>query len=226
MPRSSRTGQLQYYPEIEKTAKKLRKETRLRKNKVVSSTSVQSTTTTESIASCWDSEKEQTMAENQVVAEEQRTLRELSAPNLNQQPLCIQHPALEVGFELRSGLIQLLPTFRGLENEDPHKHLKEFHMVCSSFKPQRVTEDQIKLHAFPFSLADRAKDWLFYLPSGSINTWDEMVRLFLEKFFPASRADSIRRENMWHQRKRYRDSPRVLGTLQATVCKLPSTWSF
>ncbi|XP_031101911.1 uncharacterized protein LOC116005813, partial [Ipomoea triloba] len=106
----------------------------------------------------------------------------------------IQHPALEVGFELRSGLIQLLPTFRGLENEDPHKHLKEFHVVYSSFKPQRVTEDQIKLRAFPFSLADRAKDWLFYLPSGSINTWDEMVRLFLEKFFPASRAASIRRE--------------------------------
>ncbi|XP_031127650.1 uncharacterized protein LOC116029749 [Ipomoea triloba] len=134
------------------------------------------------------------MAEQQVVAEDQRTLRELSAPNLNQTPLCIQHPALEVGFELRSGLIQLLPTFCGLENEDPHKHLKEFHVVCSSFKPQRVTEDQIKLHAFPFSLADRAKDWLFYLPSGSINTWDEMVRLFLEKFFPASRAVSIRRE--------------------------------
>ncbi|XP_031096917.1 uncharacterized protein LOC116001167 [Ipomoea triloba] len=134
------------------------------------------------------------MAENQVVAEEQRTLRELSAPNLNQQPLCIQHPALEVGFELRSGLIQLLPTFRGLENEDPHKHLKEFHVVYSSFKPQRVTKDQIKLRVFPFSLADRAKDWLFYLPSGSINTWDEMVRLFLEKFFPASQAASIRRE--------------------------------
>ncbi|XP_031096820.1 uncharacterized protein LOC116001056 [Ipomoea triloba] len=134
------------------------------------------------------------MAEQQVVAEEQRTLRELSAPYPNQQPLCIQHPALEVGFELRSGLIQLLPTFRGLENEDPHKHLKEFHVVCSSFKPQRVTEDQIKLRVFPFSLADRAKDWLFYLPSDSINTWAEMVRLFLEKFFPASRAASIRRE--------------------------------
>ncbi|XP_031097052.1 uncharacterized protein LOC116001306 [Ipomoea triloba] len=134
------------------------------------------------------------MAEERAVAEEQRTLRELSAPNLNQQPLYIQHPALEVGFELRSGLIQLLPTFCGLENEDPHKHLKEFHVVCSSFKPQRVTEDQIKLRTFPFSLADRAKDWLFYLPSGSINTWDEMVRLFLEKFFPASRAASIRRE--------------------------------
>ncbi|XP_019173570.1 PREDICTED: uncharacterized protein LOC109169147 [Ipomoea nil] len=188
MPRSSRTGQLQFDPEIEKTAKRLRKETKVRKNQALSSTSLQSNTTTESTASCCDPEVEQEMAK------EQRTLRQLSAPNVNQQPLCIQHPALEVGFELRSGLIQLLPTFRGLENENAHKHLKEFHVVCSSFKPQGVTEDQTKLRAFPFSLADRAKDWLFYLPSRSITTWNEMVRLFLEKFFPVSRAANIRRE--------------------------------
>ncbi|XP_019166874.1 PREDICTED: uncharacterized protein LOC109162641 [Ipomoea nil] len=188
MQRSSRTGQLQYDPEIEKTAKRLRKETKLRKNQGLSSTSLQSNTTTESTASCCNPEVEQAMAE------EQRTLRELSAPNVNQQLLCIQHPALEVGFELRSDLIQLLPTFRGLENEDPHKHLKEFHVVCSSFKPQGVTEEQIKLRAFPFSLAEKAKDWLFYLPPSTITTWADMVTLFLEKFFPASRAASIRRE--------------------------------
>ncbi|XP_019177672.1 PREDICTED: uncharacterized protein LOC109172885 [Ipomoea nil] len=41
------------------------------------------------------------------MAEEQRTLRKLSAPNMNQQPLCIQHPTLEVGFELRSGLLPM-----------------------------------------------------------------------------------------------------------------------
>ena len=41
----------------------------------------------------------------------------------------LQYPALEVEFELKSGLIHLLPTFRGLENEDPYKHLKEFHVV-------------------------------------------------------------------------------------------------
>ncbi|GJW62742.1 uncharacterized protein Tco_0112077, partial [Tanacetum coccineum] len=33
-------------------------------------------------------------------------------------------------------------------------------MVCSTMKPREVTEEQIKLRAFPFSLADKAKDWL------------------------------------------------------------------
>ncbi|XP_010246704.1 PREDICTED: uncharacterized protein LOC104589923 [Nelumbo nucifera] len=61
-------------------------------------------------------------------------------------------------------------------------------------KLQGVTEEQIKLHAFPFSLANKAKDWLYYLPSGSITTWNDMKRQFLEKFFPASRAANIKKE--------------------------------
>ncbi|KAE8668557.1 hypothetical protein F3Y22_tig00112293pilonHSYRG00181 [Hibiscus syriacus] len=84
-------------------------------------------------------------------------------------------------------------TLREL-NEDPHKNLKEFHVVCSSIRPQGVTEEHIKLRAFPFSLTDRAKDWLFYLPPGSVTTWAEMVRMFLDKFFPSSRAAGIQRE--------------------------------
>ena len=72
--------------------------------------------------------------------------------------MCIEVPNIEVAFELRSELIHLLPKFRGLAGEDPHKHLKEFHVLCSSMKPQGVSEEQIKLRAFPFSLEGLAKD--------------------------------------------------------------------
>ena len=97
-------------------------------------------------------------------------------------------------FELKSGLIHLLPKFYGHENEDPHKHLKEFYVVCSNLKPQGVTEEHIKLSVFPFSLADTTKDWLFYLPADFVTTWTGMVKLFLHKFFLASRVANIRRE--------------------------------
>ncbi|XP_026410717.1 uncharacterized protein LOC113305941 [Papaver somniferum] len=50
------------------------------------------------------------------------------------------------------------------------------------------------LQAFSFSLLDQADAWLYYLPSGSITTWYEMKKLFLEKYFPASKAASIRKE--------------------------------
>ncbi|XP_024043112.1 uncharacterized protein LOC112099846 [Citrus clementina] len=61
-------------------------------------------------------------------------------------------------------------------------------------RPQGVTEEQIKLRAFPFSLDGSAKDWLYYLPPGSITTWNGLKKQFLEKYFPASRAANIRKD--------------------------------
>jgi hypothetical protein len=124
-----------------------------------------------------------------------QTLRQLTAPNLQQQPLAVQFPELPAGvnFELKSGLIHLLPQFRGSSGEDPNKHLAEFHAVCSSMKPPAVTEDQIKLRAFPFSLKEAANEWFYYLPPGSIDTWAKMKKVFLEKYFPATRLNSLKK---------------------------------
>jgi hypothetical protein len=99
-----------------------------------------------------------------------------------------------VNFELKFGFIHLLPTFNGLAGEDPHTHLKEFHMVCVGMKPKGVDEEQVKLKAFPFSLKGAAKAWFFSILSGSIGTWNGMKKIFLEKYFPASRVANIRKE--------------------------------
>jgi hypothetical protein len=132
-------------------------------------------------------EGEEVMAGNQ-------TLKELAVFYLNQQPLRITSTILDatITFELKSRLIHLLPIFHGLASEDPHKHLKEFHVVCTSIKPTRVTEEQIKLRNLLFSLKDLVKDWLYYLSFGSITTCNEMKRFFfLEKYFLASRTTNI-----------------------------------
>ncbi|XP_026418562.1 uncharacterized protein LOC113313977 [Papaver somniferum] len=50
------------------------------------------------------------------------------------------------------------------------------------------------LQAFLFSLVDQAESWLYCLPPGSITTWNGMKKLFLEKYFPASKVASIRKE--------------------------------
>ncbi|XP_061364674.1 uncharacterized protein LOC133308099 [Gastrolobium bilobum] len=118
-----------------------------------------------------------------------RTLKQLVAPDINnEQPLCIRYPDLDVPFELKSELIHLLPKFHGFAGENTHKHLKEFQVVCNTMRPQGVDVEQIKLRAFPFSLDSGAKDWLYYLPPSSIASWVNMSRLFLEKYFPSSRA--------------------------------------
>jgi len=122
---------------------------------------------------------------NTMAIARQQTLKELAAPNVENQPLCINIDN-NVKFELKSGFIHLLPTFNGLAGEDPHTHLKEFHMVCVGMKPNEVDEEQVKLKAFPFSLKGAAKTWLFSILPGSIRTWNAMKKIFLEKYFPAS----------------------------------------
>ncbi|XP_019150696.1 PREDICTED: uncharacterized protein LOC109147552 [Ipomoea nil] len=182
MTRSSHSGELQYIPEIEQAARQLRKETKQRN----------SSSSSEEVNSTCDPVNEEVVSK--MAEPNNRTLRELAAPNLNLQPLCITIPNLEVDFALKSGLIHLLPIFRGLAGEDPHKHLKEFQVVCAGMKPRGVTDEHISLRAFPFSLKDKAKDWLYNLPPNSVNTWNDVKKLFLEKFFPASRATNIRKE--------------------------------
>ncbi|KAJ9130618.1 hypothetical protein P3X46_034306 [Hevea brasiliensis] len=186
MTRTSQFDELIFDPKVEKIAKQLRKLAKQAKQIPSTSEGVQSPKELSSNLDLDSNSEKETIAA--------RTLKELAASNLNQQPLCIQYLALNVAFELKSGLIHLLPKFHDLVGEDPHKHQKEFHVVCSSMKPQGVSEDQIKLRAFPFSLEGTAKDWLYYLPSGSINSWNGMKQIFLEKYFPASRAANIRKE--------------------------------
>ncbi|XP_074296906.1 uncharacterized protein LOC141627566 [Silene latifolia] len=124
------------------------------------------------------------------------TIKELTAPDLTQQPLCITYPLLGKNgtFELKSRLIYQLPTFNGQSGEDPNKHLSDFHIVCSSMKSATVTDEQLKLRAFPFSLKEAARDWLYYLPPASIDTWVKMKKAFLEKYFPSSRASQLKKE--------------------------------
>ena len=80
-----------------------------------------------------EDEKEQPMAA--------RTLKELAAPDVSQQPLGIVFPELEKPLKLNSGFLNLLPKFNGLSGEDPHMHLKEFLVVCSTMRPDGIDED-------------------------------------------------------------------------------------
>ncbi|XP_050222143.1 uncharacterized protein LOC126672236 [Mercurialis annua] len=59
-----------------------------------------------------------------------------------------------------TSIIQLLEArcqFYGLPIKDPNAHLVNFLEVCSTFKLCNMTEDEVLLRLFPFSLRDRAK---------------------------------------------------------------------
>ncbi|XP_022856211.1 uncharacterized protein LOC111377359 [Olea europaea var. sylvestris] len=77
--------------------------------------------------------------------------------------------------------------FYGLPQENPNTHISRFLRNYQNFHAPRVNEDAIKLQLFPFTLRDAALEWLDAEPHASINTWEELIRKFCNKFFPPTR---------------------------------------
>ena len=100
-------------------------------------------------------------------------------------------------FELKPQLITLVQnncSFGGGPLEDPNQHLSTFLRICYTVKTNGVPPDSYKLLLFPFSLRDKATQWLETFPKESINTWDDLVSKFLAKFYPPQRILRLKTE--------------------------------
>ncbi|XP_075636823.1 uncharacterized protein LOC142609073 [Castanea sativa] len=103
--------------------------------------------------------------------DDSKTLWELFLPITTNPPSCIVLPVTTTAhFELKPQIIHLLPTFHGLDREDPYMHVKDFLEICATCKFQNFTDDSVRLRLFPFSLKDKAKAWLNSLSPGSITS--------------------------------------------------------
>ena len=79
-------------------------------------------------------------------------------------------------------IVPLLPTFHGMESENPYSHIKELEEVCNTFQERGAAIDMMKLKLFTFTLKDKAKVWLNSLRPRSIKTWTNLQAEFLKKF--------------------------------------------
>ena len=133
--------------------------------------------------------------EDDNVIQREKTLREYFSPITTNHLSCIVLPQTSAThFELKPEVIQLLPSFYGLDREDPYMHVKEFLDICSTFRFQNFSDESIRLRLFPFSLKDKAKAWLNSLIPNSVTSWDLLRNKFLTKIFPMSKTNALRRE--------------------------------
>ncbi|CAN6719198.1 unnamed protein product [Malus baccata var. baccata] len=155
-----------------------------------------------------------------------RTIKELSASGLdNALPLCIQYPRAAQNetdeFELKSSLLHHIPKFHGLFMEDPNKRLKEFEVVCLSMTPVNVDGSILKMKAFPFSLLEKAKDWLYELAPGTVTSWESMKWAFLEKFFLTSQVILLRKRISGIQQNQGESFPTYYERFKTLVASCP-----
>jgi hypothetical protein len=122
------------------------------------------------------------------------SLRELFAPTAVSSHSCIVLPPTNAThYDLKPHVIQMLPFFYGLDHENPYSHVKKFKNICATTKFQNFSEESAHLKLFPFSLHDRATEWLDSLAPGSITSWEELLKQFYNKFFPMSRVNEARK---------------------------------
>nr|GEV65836.1 hypothetical protein [Tanacetum cinerariifolium] len=115
-----------------------------------------------------------------------RTMEELCQPYLNDRggpiaPIVIQ----ATNFGLKNDMIQQVQNscqFHGLSGDDANKHLDQFLHVTQSIKVNEVTDDALRLYLFPHSLTHHATAWFDRLPWNSINTFEQMAKMFLGTF--------------------------------------------
>ena len=93
---------------------------------------------------------------------------------------------------LKPGIVQLLPTFHGLEKENPYTHLRLFEEVCSTCFDEKTEIEYVYLKLFPFSVKDKAKNWLNSLRPNSITSWSDLQTEFLQKFFSLTKTYALK----------------------------------
>nr|GEU91319.1 reverse transcriptase domain-containing protein [Tanacetum cinerariifolium] len=127
-----------------------------------------------------------------------RTMEDLCQPSLNGRGGPIAPTAIQAkNFGLKNDMIQQVHNscqFHGLPGDDANKHLDKFMHVTQSIKVNGVTDDALRLYLFSHSLTHHATAWFDLLPRNSINTFEQMAKMFFVKYFPPSMVTKLRNE--------------------------------
>nr|GEU58382.1 DNA-directed DNA polymerase [Tanacetum cinerariifolium] len=119
----------------------------------------------------------------------------LDNPELTIRRRSRSDPTLLNDFEMAAeGNVQNSCQFHGLPGDDANKHLDKFLHVTQSINVNGVTNDALRLYLFPHSLTHHATAWFDRLPRNSINTFEQMAKMFLGKYFLPSVVPKLRNE--------------------------------
>jgi len=94
-----------------------------------------------------------------------------------------------ITFNIKNHILKSLKHNQFFENnsEDWCAHHTHFSETYDTINQQGVSESDKRLRLFVYSLGGYAKGWLNILLSGTIATCDQLMRQFLDYFFPTTK---------------------------------------
>ncbi|XP_061374501.1 uncharacterized protein LOC133316738 [Gastrolobium bilobum] len=124
------------------------------------------------------------------------SLNDMAAPFRNGPERGYVPPPLDVpNFEIKPAMFQMIMNagqFHGLPMEDPHSHLDNFTKIVDNFKVHGISEENMRMRLFPFSVAGKAKEWRRTLPPNSITSWEQLAEQFVTRFFSQAKQAQVR----------------------------------
>ncbi|XP_052204069.1 uncharacterized protein LOC127809347 [Diospyros lotus] len=182
---SERLDLVEFDPEIEQTFHQRRREQRAKREQQQSTMD--------------DNENQLVQMERTVEINERDILMGdfMMPPVVENRSSIVYPPYGHDNFQLRPDVINLFSNnipFYGRSDENPHYHLAHFLEYCGNFKYQGINEEALRMQLFPYTLKDKAREWLDSLSPGSITTWADLVHKFTLKYFPPAKISKLKHE--------------------------------
>ncbi|XP_057529858.1 uncharacterized protein LOC130808399 [Amaranthus tricolor] len=107
--------------------------------------------------------------------------------------MAVEHPKSLREYAMLDGCLGR-NQLAGTEMENPNDHLDEFVNKCGTVKYQGISNEQMKLICFPYSLCGEARDWLRSEGPNKYRTWEALSKAFVARFFSPAKTAKLRND--------------------------------
>ncbi|KAF1878771.1 hypothetical protein Lal_00047443 [Lupinus albus] len=182
--------QLQFNPEIEKSAKSNWKKAKAKKKQGAQSNSLHSGSQHAPISDTpFKMDDNSTNTNDEQTNPPRMTLGDYAMYQGPRHYSSIVIPHTIRVVEIKPAFLNLISAhqFSGKDYEDPYAHLDNFYELVATMGYTDNEREAAYMMMFSFSLVGEAREWLKSHPTQSLTNWNDLESKFLTRFFPPAR---------------------------------------
>ena len=136
----------------------------------------------------------------------QKSMREYALPDITSLGSSIVWPTITAThYKIKPLFLNFISQdqFSSTDLECPLTHLEEFMGKCATTMDIGITDEQLRMICFPYSLQGEARDWLRVEDKGKYATWEALVQDFTFHFLPPAKVAKLQNAILqFHQEER------------------------